>query len=262
MRGRPTVDTSDLTPGELAEREETINLARALNELDHYAALGLAPDATTETVRVAWRELQRRFNPSRISERHLADRESDLRDILDRADTAFEVLSSTTLRERYDRILGASLGQAPAAGGGEQSEAELERQRKARQELVAANLKRAEELIVLGEHHLAIRALETATRFDPQAGNLVRLAQLLRKNPTWTGRALEVLRKAVELDPNCTEAWLEQAEIWSRRGHTERRRKALERALATDPQCDLAIMMYRQSFGDAALQKVLQRFSK
>ncbi len=67
------------------------------------------------------------------------------------------------------------------------------------------------------------------------------------------------MRRAIEVDPRFVDAWLELAEFWRRRNHAERQRKALERALAVNPDNERANQMYRQLAGKKELDRLLRR---
>lgn len=261
VRGRPVVDVSSLSAVEIAEREQIAELARRLRELDHYSALGLKTSATASEIETAWHEYLARYSPDRMRERHLADREAELAAIVIRAENAYEVLSSPVSRARYDAILRATLESGEGAPGA-RPKAPDPRQLEARREMAEANLRRADELVALGELHLATQALEQVVAFRPDASALVKLARLQRRNPQWVNRAFDSLRKAVELEPESVEAWLEMAEHWHLRGHAERQRKSLERVLAIDCHCEVALEMYEQSFGQRQLRKVLERLAE
>ena len=125
--------------------------------------------------------------------------------------------------------------------------------------MVAANIKRADQLIGLGETYLAIQLLEQACALDPQPEELLKLAKLQMRNPLWIGRALERLRIAVEVDPTFVQGWIEIANFWQARGHTERQRKALERAVGADPWNERAAELYKKLVGGRELERLLRR---
>ncbi len=125
--------------------------------------------------------------------------------------------------------------------------------------MVAANIKRADQLIATGETYLAIQLLEQACSMDPQPEELLKLAKLQMRNPLWIGRALDRLRIAVEVDPTFVQGWIEIANFWQARGHTERQRKALERAVGADPWSERAAEMYKKLVGGRELERLLRR---
>jgi len=71
-----------------------------VSEPDHYLALGVAPDATTDEVRDAWRFAVQAFHPDRFTDpslREQADR------MARRVNAAWQVLGDADQRARYDR---------------------------------------------------------------------------------------------------------------------------------------------------------------
>ena len=65
--------------------------------------------------------------------------------------------------------------------------------------------------------------------------------------------------RAIEVDPEYVEAWLELALFWRRRRNQERERKALEKALAADPENPRAKQMYKELVGKRELERLLKR---
>jgi len=252
-----TVDESLLGPDQLAERERVVKLAGEAPRMDHYRALGLEQNATVDEIEKAWRKVQRRFSPERSSEAHLKDLRRQLQIILERASEAHEVLSTTASKHRYDQVL-KSLEKERTTRT-KQAQVKNRIDADARSQLVEANLKRADELIHDGEPYLALQLLEQACKLDPQAPALVKLARLQLRNPLWKSRALKTLRWALEVDPKFVDAWLELAEFWRRSNNPERQRKALERALAADPEHPKAVQMYRQLVGHRDLERLIRR---
>jgi tetratricopeptide (TPR) repeat protein len=175
--------------------------------------------------------------------------------IVERGRAAYEVLSSYKAKERYDGILKTVEADSHKIEPSKKGAVDP----KARRTLVEANLKRADELIRDNELYLAIQLLERACALDPRPNELLKLARLLQRNPLWANRALACLRRAIEADPKHVESWLELADFWRRRNHSERQRKSLERALAADPDNETANRMYKDLVGARELQRLLRR---
>lgn len=252
------VDESSLGEHQRGERDEIAELAERVTRSDHYRALGLRPGAAPAAIRERWENWQRRFAPDRAREPHLRDLRPQLQAILERAGDAYEVLADSTSRHRYDQILESTGSETnPGLPVGSTLRAP---DQAAREELAEANFRRAEELERDGEIYLAIRLLEHACAMAPRPAGFLWLSRLLLRNPLWTNRALDAIRKALELDPRNVEAWVELAEFWRRRGSAERQRKALERALAIDPHDDRASSMYTQLQGARELERLRKRF--
>lgn len=250
-----TVDEERLDPSQRREREEVRERAERAPRIDHYSALDLKPDARLQAIEQAWHELRERYSPERASEPHLRDMRAHLMAVTDRAQEAYEVLSSPAARRRYDPILKAAQEQKKQL----ETRSAPRTDAKVRREIVEANLKRAEEFARDGEIFMAIQLLEQACSLDPRPPELLKLARLLLRNPLWTQRALSYLRQAIEIDPRLVEAWVELAEFWRRRNDPERQRKALERALAYAPDDKKAAEMYKALRGQKELERLVRR---
>jgi Tfp pilus assembly protein PilF len=105
----------------------------------------------------------------------------------------------------------------------------------------------------------AVSLLEQTCDIDPQPTSLLKLAKLMLLNPNWVNRALEKLRRAVEIDPSFVDGWVAVADFWHERKSAERERKAIEKALAADPENERIIDRYRRMRGSAELAAFLDR---
>lgn len=248
------IDESGFEKRYVDERRRIVELADRVTRIDHYRALGLKLGAETDQIEKAFTVIRKRYSPKRVEEPHLIDQKGNLTAIVDRAREAYELLSDPKARRRYDKVL--------ASVENEEMERVSTKPRtdpEARKSMVAANIKRADQLIALGETYLAIQLLEQACALDPQPEELLKLAKLQMRNPLWIGRALERLRIAVEVDPTYVQGWIEIANFWQARGHTERQRKALERAVGADPWSERAAEMYKKLVGSRELERLLRR---
>jgi tetratricopeptide (TPR) repeat protein len=256
VRAAEPIDEEQLTDRHRQDRQNIMRIAEEVTRIDHYRALGLRSEASSDDIVDAWRKIQRRYDPKRTEETHLRDLGPQLEAILERAREANEVLSSPRDRRRYDRILRdvererESLATVGSRGATDAA---------ARNAIVEANVKRADELVHDGELYLAIQLLEQACALDPRPNELIKLARLLLRNPLWTNRALSCMRRAIQVDPECVDAWLELAKFWRRRKNPERERKALEKALAADPEDPRPAQMYRDLVGKRELERLLRR---
>ncbi len=222
----------NLSEKEKSDRLEVKNMAEAARRTDHYQALGLERSATEEEIIDAWNSIRERYALSRTSESHLGDAGPWLETIQDRAEDAYQVLGDPKTRRRYNSVM-ARVDKARSRAAGEPVAPEIDPT--ARAALVEANLKRADELIRDGEIFSALQMLEQACAIDARPAALLKLAQLQLKNPKWDVKALRTLHKALEVDPDFVDGWLELADFWNRRGDVERRRKALEKVLSLEP---------------------------
>jgi tetratricopeptide (TPR) repeat protein len=249
-----SIDESGFDERQIDERHRLIELVEKVTRVDHYRALGLKPGAGADQIEKAFSVIRKRYSPKRVDEPHLIDQRANLTAIVDRAREAYELLSDPKTRRRYDKVL-ASVSEAQLAAQSTKPRTDPA----ARRSMVEANLKRADQMIASGETYLAIQLLEQACALDPQPLQLLKLAKLQMRNPLWIGRALDRLRIAVEVDPTFVEGWIEIANFWKVRGHTERQRKALERAVGADPWNETAAEMYKKLVGGRELDRLLRR---
>lgn len=80
---------------------------------DFYEVLGVAKDATPDTIKKAYRKLAMQFHPDKNPDNKEAE------DKFKEAAQAYEVLSNPDMRSRYDRFGHAGVG-GPGGGGGHQ----------------------------------------------------------------------------------------------------------------------------------------------
>jgi len=249
------VDEEKLDGAALQERRYFQELARSLAQMNHYQVLGIGKDAPFRDINRQWEKLAAKIRPERALEPHLLDMESTLEAILERVRAAFELLSDPPHRRRYDRILKEMASEERhenLSRGGDGQDGGL------RQEMVEANIKRADEMIHDGEIYLAIQLLEQACSLEARPEELLKLARLMLRNPLWHRRAQACIKKALEVNPKYVEGWLELSEFWRRKNNTERQRKAIERALAIQPSHPKATKMYEQLLGPRELKQFLK----
>jgi tetratricopeptide (TPR) repeat protein len=249
------IDDSEFDERHREERRNIIRLGQEVTRIDHYRALGLQQSAGTDQIEKAFGAIRKRYSPKRIDEPHLVDQRANLTAIVDRAREAYELLSDPKARRRYDSVLESVKREQSLAAGPKRPRTDPT----ARKTMVEANIRRADQLILMGETYLAIQLLEQACSLDPRPEELLKLARLQMRNPLWIGRALDRLRMAVEINPTFVDGWLEIANFWKARGHTERQRKALERAVGADPWNETACEMYKKLVGSRELDRLLRR---
>lgn len=73
-----------------------------MSEPDHYLALGIAQDASTQEIHDAWRFAVQAFHPDRFTDPALRDKADHM---ARRVNAAWQVLGDPELRARYDRDL-------------------------------------------------------------------------------------------------------------------------------------------------------------
>jgi len=247
----------EIIPAGPQDSGEIAALAGMLDQITHYDLFGLDQQASYQEVFVAWESFQVRYRQSEAEGPQQEQLQRHLEAILKHGEEAFSVLSTPPKRLRYNRKLrAAGLGTAEGSNG-ERTTTTDDIQPVA--STVAINVEQVMQLREQGQLFAAIKLLDETCDLDPRPDLLVDLARLMMLNPQWSGRVLERLRRALEVDPRCLEAWMELARYWSKRHNQERQRKALEKALAIDPECTMALISYRSIVGDPALRELLQR---
>jgi hypothetical protein len=234
---RPEEDEEEqlqYTPEQQREFEDVVKLAADCRHRDYYYRLGLNRGANRDQIQSRFRDMARAYHPDRAQEPHLRPLRRELAEVYSALQESRDTLLDPERKKRYDESLRAG----PQRGEDFQEE---ERRRKARQELVRANVRRAHELIRVGDIGMAVQLLDQAVRLDPQPESLLTLAQLEFRNPMWAQRALDRLRLAVTVAPQCTEAWLELAKFWGLRGKTEKQQQCIEKVLDYEPANSRAI---------------------
>lgn len=242
------------------DRKEIIRLASNGKNMNYYAFLNIKPQASYQEIFDAWDTYRQRFNPERSSESHLSDLSGELKVVFEIAKEGYEKLSSPIDRPRYDRMLRAAV-ETGATNKSSFVPGSSAPQR-ARDSLVHENLKQVDRLIRTGDNFSAVKLLEQVCDLDPRPVHLVKLAKTMLLNPQWATRALEKLRRAVEIDPSYVDGWLAVAEYWRGQKNPERERKALEQALAASPEHGGATALYRTLVGGPELSRFLARVQK
>jgi tetratricopeptide (TPR) repeat protein len=116
-----------------------------------------------------------------------------------------------------------------ASASGEPSADEIDR--------AVDDKRRAYEMLASGEdRRAAYRLLARGVEVAPDADGLVMMARIEVANPLWRQKALDHLKKAIDLDPKATAAWIELANYWSLRGEPDKQLRCLEAVLRYDPK--------------------------
>lgn len=86
-----------------------------------------------------------------------------------------------------------------------------------------------------GDDKAAYRLLVRAASLSPSAGVFVELARYEIQHEAWHSQVVEHLKRALQLDATCEEAWSLLAEFWALRHQEDKHRRTLERWLAAVP---------------------------
>ena len=193
-----------------------------LDELDHYALLGLPSDASTDAIRRAYLDAAKRYHPDALARAGVDEgTRRKAGKVFGSIGTAHAVLSDPSRRRDYDAKLGTD-------------ESDLDAERLAQAE---TNFRKAEILLRTGNFRGAIEYLKPAVSLWPeepayQAG----LGwALFKKTPSEPDEARIHLERAYELDSRSAQTALWLATVLKALGDHVAASNLLQKARAIDP---------------------------
>jgi len=98
----PPAAASSRDPKSEALRKDILELYAALPDNDHYAVLGLSPDASAAAIRKAYFKAAKRFHPDKLSRLGLDDVRQQASEVFAAIAAANEVLADASRRAEYD----------------------------------------------------------------------------------------------------------------------------------------------------------------
>lgn len=235
------MDTSQLsTEDKLFADEVHVRVRRAPRQ-NAYVRLGVAEGATSEQIKTAYLQAAKRFHPDRASAPGMAALEPELQTLFGLLKEAYETIATSEARARYDQLLKAGGKSGPGPGS--------------RKDEAAISLKMGDVLLKKRDFEAALQKLRRAVDLDPSGDALAALAWGLVCDPKATpatkeeaaslinralrapgatartfyvagvfwrtkdpDSAVDAFRKALEMDPNHSDAALELRLIEQRRG--------------------------------------------
>lgn len=103
-------------------------------------------------------------------------------------------------------------------------------------QVAKANYQRARTLVEMEDYYPAYEMLRQAVEFDPEKPEYwIFLAKVQARNPKWVRHATETLRRAAARLPESVEVWLALADAYAAEKNEVGRVKALKEALKVDP---------------------------
>ena len=224
------------SPEEIAVRDEISQKHASLSESNLYDLLGITITANDDEIKKAYYAMAKKYHPDRHHSTHLRDVHGLLEELFSKITHAYQTLSSTGDRHRYDQTVKHGDSADASAGDGQSA-------RKAEQASEAAVKRQAEERYADGKHHFdemhffdAIQSLRDAVRLYPKKQYHKLLAQALMKNPLWAKEAEEHFRAALKMDQFDAECALGLGQIYEDKGMMTRAQKMYEQAATYDPE--------------------------
>jgi curved DNA-binding protein CbpA len=186
-----------------------------MSAADYYQLLGVPRSATSVEIRQAYLRLAREKHPDRFADPQEKERaQSVFKDLT----TAFNTLSNDDRRREYDA---ESFRPAPRTAP----------------EIAKDAFEKAGPCLERGELPDAIQHLRTAVHHAPQEARYhAGLGRALGRSPAHLREAIQVLEKAVQMDPGLAAAWTDLAQLFLTQGLRIRAQKAAEAALRLAPR--------------------------
>lgn len=223
------------SPEEIAVRDDIVKKHASLSESNFYDLLGITITANDDEIKKAYYSMAKKYHPDRHHSPHLRDVHGLLEELFSKITHAYQTLSSTSDRHRYDQTLKHGDGSGVTAGDDESA-------KKAEKATEAALKRQAEERYAEGKLHFdemhffdAIQCLREAIRLYPKKQYHKLLAQALMKNPLWVKEAEEHFRAALKMDQFDAESAVGLGKIYEERGMMTRAKKMYEQAATYDP---------------------------
>ena len=232
------VDTSQtLRQGEKRDRERA-SVERLYQEIqfqNHWEVLGVARTASSEEIKQAFFAGAKAYHPDKF--RHITEPEfqEKLSFVFRRFNEAYETLSSSEARNRYESLREKEALYA-ASQHGSASRAVSGSTARSSPEDAAKLFNRARHAFDTGDYWNSIELCRQAVDHAPEVAAYYHLLGLaLAKNPKWRQDAEKNLKIASNLDPFKATYVLELATLYERAGLHLRAQKTLEKAQAIDP---------------------------
>ena len=195
------------------------------HQVTHYDTLGVRPDASEHEIRVAFRELTRKYHPDRFS----GDERDRAEERFQAITEAFNVLNRPSSRESYDRGLSMAIGSTSNSKGTDPKELARKLAAKGAEELRAGRVHEAIEHLrmatdhddgnsrahyfyglalgrVRGRERDGLRHLERAAVLEPNNAVFRAEAAMLCMSVGMTSRATRLAQEAIDLDPTSKKA--------------------------------------------------------
>ena len=226
------------TPEEIAVREDVVMKHASLADATLYTLLEVKLNANENEIKKAYYAMAKKYHPDRHHSPHLSEVHGLLEELFSKVTHAYQTLSSTADRHRYDQTLKHGDAQEASEAGSDGDNA-----RKADRASEAALKRQAEQLFGEGKRHYdemhffdAIQSLREAIRLYPKKSYHKLHAHALMKNPLWAKEAEEQFKLALQMDQFDAECLFGLGQIYEEKGMTTRAQKMYEQAATYDPE--------------------------
>ncbi len=232
------VDTSQtLRRGEQRDRERA-SVERLYQEIqfqDHWEVLGVERTASAEDIKQAFFQGAKKYHPDKF--RHITEPgfQEELSFVFRRINEAYETLSSSESKRRYESLSEKEEQYAESQRGAVAPAPSGSAPRSSPEDATSL-FNRAKHAFETEEFWTCIELIRQAVDLAPDVAAYYHLLGVaLAKNPKWRQDAEKNLRIAANLDPFKASYMLELATLYEGAGLHLRAQKTLEKAQAIDP---------------------------
>jgi CheY-like chemotaxis protein/curved DNA-binding protein CbpA len=226
-----------ITAEERALRERLTSQAMGLKKKDYFQVLRVSPDASTETLKQAYLTLAKEFHPDRTYRSASAEVRSLANDIYQLISTAYETLKDPEDREKYV----SDLAKGIKKDVGDQVSKILAAEGK---------FQRGEDALRKKQLPEALAAFREAVDLYGDEGEFHAFLgwTMFQSNPrdaANTQSAMDELEAAIRLNPKVDKAYLFLGYIYKTTGRPDKAERQFEKAIQANPDCTEALKELR-----------------
>ncbi len=223
-----------LSGQEGAQREKLAAKFTAMRRLDYFELLGVKWSATREDVKRAYFALAKEYHPDKHFSSASAETRALAQQIYDLISTAHDTLTDADDRKRYIAQLEEGAKQPDDADVGKILAAE-------------GKFQRGEELMRLRQYGDANRLFREAITLYPEEGEFHAWEgwALFQADPTRADDAVRSIEQAVNLNPKMDKGYLFLGYIHKATGRPDRAERQFEKAIQCNPDCTEALRELR-----------------
>jgi Flp pilus assembly protein TadD len=223
-----------LSNEESVTREKLAAKASAMRKLDYFEILGVKRNASREDIKRAYFALAKEYHPDKHFQSASAELRALAQQIYDLISTAHDTLTDATERARYL----AELAEGPAREQDEDVGKILAAEGK---------FQKGEALMRERQYADAYRAFKEAIELYPDEGEFHAWAgwSLFQADPNASEDAVRTIEQAVGLNPKLDKSYLFLGYIHKATGRPDKAEKQFEKAIQSNPDCTEALRELR-----------------
>lgn len=220
---------------ESAQREKLVAKISAMRKLDYFEILGVKQNATREDIKRAYFALAKEYHPDKHFSSASAETRAAAQQIYDLISTAHDTLTDVNERKRYV---------AQLESGDQRPDADADVGK-----ILAAEGKfqRGEELMRNRQYAEAFKLFREAITLYPEEGEFHAWEgwALFQADPNRSEDALRSIEQAITLNPKLDKSYLFLGYIHKATGRPDRAERQFEKAIQANPDCTEALRELR-----------------